>query len=166
MSIAASVCGFHYESGGKCNVTASPTSAVWPQIGLVCAEHELLLLRERDQVPMHLGEIMEDIITPTREKPETGDWVIVFGQVAEKAVAGNVIVTLFSSSDEYRVAVREDRVKKIQPPPALAERCHHLREDAQQRYVRCTKHLGHGGDHASQGYGWDSKHTTAYLEER
>lgn len=49
-------CGFHYESGGKCNDAASPFSRDWPQIGKVCVDHNTQLERERTDLapdPVH-----------------------------------------------------------------------------------------------------------------
>ena len=104
---------------------------------------------------------------------EPGQWVQVYGQVCEHAGVhpDDVLVEFFSHSDQYRAHVLADRVRPVDPPEGIAERCNALRSDDTHSlsYLRCTRHLGHGGEHnggVESEFSWPDSHVDAYVEER
>jgi len=104
-----------------------------------------------------------------------GDWVQVFGQVAaaERVHPDDVVVELFSHSDQYVAVVRRDRVVHIAPPEGIATRCTALYVVPKQpndALLRCHKHDGHAPRHeavAANGapWGWIDEQTAGHMED-
>lgn len=108
-----------------------------------------------------------------KQHPEKGDWVQVWGQVAEIDAPGvhpeDVLVEFFSHSEQYRCHVRKDRVEAASELPAFVTACTALFLFAGGRnglFVRCALHAQHGGKHQdSAGDTYDKAAVVGYMEE-
>jgi hypothetical protein len=106
---------------------------------------------------------------------EKGGWVSIYAQVVktpedEGVHPSDVLVDLFSHSDQYQAHVRKDWVRPIEPPEGIAQRCGHLGDSLGngEGLIRCVKHLGHAGSHTdrSSKMVWLDTATVGYFEER
>lgn len=107
--------------------------------------------------------------------PSPGDWVQVFGQVAavERVHPDDVVVELFSHSDQYQAHVRRDRVALVAPPEGIATRCtalYAVPKRPNDALLRCRKHEGHSPRHeaiAADGapWGWTDEQTAGHMED-
>lgn len=107
---------------------------------------------------------------------EPGSWVTVYGQVVEagdhstRTHPEDVLVEFFSHSDQYQAHVRRDRVRPVEPPEGIAERCPHIADSLTggEALVRCIKHLKHSGQHSDRSGRkvWLDNATVGYFEER
>lgn len=108
-----------------------------------------------------------------------GDWVAIYAQVLPfRPSSGHdedVRLEVHSFGAQYGINVRRDRVRKIDPPPGIAERCTSLRpkDGDGHTYWRCTRHQGHSGKHSCPAYDWPDSDTglggwapSGYIEER
>jgi hypothetical protein len=82
----------------------------------------------------------------------------------------DVVVDLFSSTDQYRAVVLRDRVQKVDPPDRIAPKCPHLIQSLHEGIRRCQRHAGHQGGHLDRTgqfvYDWNDSQSMGYLEER
>lgn len=86
-------------------------------------------------------------------KHQPGDWVSILAQVVEESTESNVVVWLFSKTDQYQANVSPDRVEKINPPEHLAYRCTSLFRYDTDAFVQCTRHEHHAHDHGARDPG-------------
>jgi hypothetical protein len=101
------------------------------------------------------------------EYPSIGEWVTVWGQVADApSHPEDVPVSLFSHSDQYTAYVRADRVEAQSSPPAFAGRCTRLYQTTHDYLWRCERHDGHGGNHeANHVLLWAEADSVGCIEE-
>lgn len=125
--------------------------------------------------PVFRGTFQPPETKPKPVEPQEGDWVQVYGQVAPRGRVHpeDVVVTLYSHSDEYEASVRKDRVIKCDPPEGIYQRCTAMRagfviESAESTFIRCGLHYDHGGQHLhkERNICWPDSHTDGYFEER
>jgi hypothetical protein len=108
-------------------------------------------------------------------KPKVGDWVQVWGQVAEgKTHPEDVLIRFTSHNADYLGDVHENRVFFTEGRlPAFALRCTALTvisadesEGTADTYARCVLHEGHSGNHVSMSDGqFEARSVAGHIEE-
>lgn len=84
----------------------------------------------------------------TQVKVQVGEWVLVWGQVIDKPHhPEDVVVELFSHSEQFAGHVRLDRVKTVKTQPEFAAQCLALRRTKGGSLRRCVRLNQHGGKH-------------------
>jgi hypothetical protein len=101
---------------------------------------------------------------------QIGDWVRVYGQILDPGVhPDEYLVEFFSHNEQWSGLVLRSRCEAVDPPPGIAGRCTHLwvtEMEATEVFLRCTRHLQHGAQHAAAGVTWEDYASHGYLEEK
>lgn len=104
--------------------------------------------------------------------PVQGEWVQVWGQVADeqRVHPEDLLVRFESHSSDYTCHVRRDRVVQVETAPDFAPICTRLKQvdvAGVLALVRCERVHGHAKKHRNSNADikWDDSETSGYFEE-